>query len=96
MKKDRAIYKLLNEIVSSSPEDKDPNDYIYGSLTQPPLKVVNKHNIDDEMKWDVECPNCGQVVNYGEEIFMMSGHHYCIHKGCREKLTKNLKEGVSK
>lgn len=87
----QALYLRINE----GEEVKDPNEYLFASLTQPPLKVVKKYDSDDEMKWDVECPNCGKVINYGEEIFMISGHHYCINEGCREKLVAKL-EGRSK
>lgn len=68
-------------------EYKDPNEYIYASLTQPPIKIINKNGSEDELYFTVECPNCGKYVNYGEEIYMLNGYLYCDEK-CREKLLK--------
>jgi len=86
-KAEREFGKLLNAMVTEDKfEDRDTDNYIYASLTQPPLEVVDKHNSTNEFDWDVKCPTCGSIVNYGHEIFMLSGHHYCINKGCREKL----------
>ena len=64
--------------------EKDENDYIYASLSQPPIKIVNKNNSNNIFDYTVECPNCGRYVNYGEEIFMISGHIYCSDKECRK------------
>lgn len=86
-KEEAEFAKVLNSIVMGDRfEDKDTDDYIYASLSQPPLKVMDKHNSTNEFDWDVKCPTCGAIINYGKEIFMLSGHHYCIHDGCREKL----------
>lgn len=81
-KEDRLKYMALNKAVTG--EDfahKDPDDYIYASLSQPPIRVVKKKG-DDEMDWDVECPNCHKVVNYGRHIFMESGQIFCDSEGC--------------
>ena len=64
----------------------DPNEYIYASLSQPPIKIIDKNDSDDELDYTVECPNCHKYVNYGTQIYMISGHLYCNNKGCREKL----------
>lgn len=79
--------KLLNKSITGRDfVDKPLNNYIYASLTQPPIKIVDKNNSDDEMDYIVECPNCGTHVVYGEDVFMRSGHIYCSTKGCLEKL----------
>lgn len=79
--------KLLNKsIMGEQFIDKSLNDYIYASLSQPPIKIIDKNNSDDEMDYTVECPNCGSHVSYGEDVFMRSGHIYCSTKGCLEKL----------
>lgn len=93
-KQDRLTYAALNQMVTGE-KFKDPDEFIYGSLTQPPLKVLEKHNTDDEMEWTVECPNCGSRANYGREVFMISGHFYCAAKNCRRKLIEKL-EGEEK
>ena len=80
---DRHLFMALNQKVRNKDENKNPDDYLYASLSQPPIKVVDKHNSDDELLWDVECPNCGRVVNYGEQTAMASGHIYCFSEGCR-------------
>lgn len=64
----------------------DANKYIYASLSQPPIKIIDKNNSDDELDYTVECPNCGKHVNYGTQLYMLSGHLYCENDGCREKL----------
>lgn len=85
--------KVLNHLVTGNKfVDKDTSEYIYASLSQPPIKIIDKHNSTDELDFTVECPNCGKYVNYGEETFMLSGHIYCSNKGCREKLEKKLQE----
>lgn len=83
--------KLLNcAITGSKFDNKDINDYIYASLSQPPIKIINKNDSDDELDYTVECPNCRCYVNYGRQIFMRSGYIYCDNKGCMEKLEKFL------
>lgn len=79
----------LNQMITGQ-KFKDPDEWLYTSLSQPPIKVIDKNGSDDEMKWTVECPNCGAHKNYGEQIFMSSGHIYCDADGCREKLIKKL------
>lgn len=79
--------RILNFLVTGDNfVDENTNDYIYASLSQPPIKIIDKNNSEDELDFTVECPNCKSHVNYGEEIFMLSGHIYCSNKGCREKL----------
>lgn len=85
------LAKALNCMITKNKfENKDINDYIYASLSQPPIKIIDKNGSNDELDYTVECPNCGKHVNYGEQIFMLSGHIYCSNKGCREKLSKEL------
>ena len=85
MKADRLFAMGANKaVMGENFEWKDPDDYIYASLSQPPIKVVKKYG-DDEMEWDVECPNCHKVVNYGRHIFMEAGQLYCDSEGCYEK-----------
>ena len=79
----------LNQMITGQ-KFKDPDEWLYASLSQPPIKVIDKKGSDDEMEWTVECPNCGAHKNYGEHIFMNSGHIYCDADGCREKLMKKL------
>ena len=79
----------LNQMITGQ-KFKDPDEWLYTSLSQPPIKVIDKNGSDDEMEWTVECPNCGAHKNYGEQIFMSSGHIYCDADGCREKLIKKL------
>jgi len=87
MKKQDVVAKMLNMAVTDKNfVDKDLDEYIYASLSQPPIKIINKNNSNDELDYTVECPTCGSHVNYGEQIFMLSGHLYCSNNGCREKL----------
>lgn len=84
---EKRFAKGLNRLVMGDKfEDKDQDHYLYASLSQPPLKILDKNGSENELDFTVECPTCGAAVNYGEETFMMSGHHYCINDGCREKL----------
>lgn len=88
---DNVKAKLLNALVMGDKfENKDTDSYIYASLSQPPIKIINKNDSDDDIDYTVECPNCGCYVNYGYQIFMLSGHIYCDNKGCREKLVAYL------
>lgn len=83
--------KILNKLVMGNKfTDRGLNNYIYASLSQPPIKIISKNNSDDEMDYTVECPNCGSHVKYGENIFMVSGHIYCSNGGCRENLMAML------
>lgn len=98
-KEDRLKYAALNMMVRQDYKDfKDPDDYIYASLSQPPIRVIDKHGTDDELEWTVECPNCKRAVNYGHEIFMVSGHIYCSDDKCRDEVYEkvNVKKGGKK
>lgn len=87
MNKQDLMAKMLNMAVTGKNfVDKDLDNYIYASLSQPPIKIIDKNGSDDELDYTVECPNCGSHINYGEHTFMLSGHIYCDTKGCREKL----------
>ena len=90
---DRIKAKMLNALLTENKfEDRDINEYIYASLTQPPIKIIDKNNSDDELDYTVECSNCGSYVNFGTQIFMRSGHIYCDNKGCLEKLLKDCEK----
>lgn len=79
--------KLLNMIVMGKKfVNKDTGDYIYASLSQPPIKIIDKNNSNDELDYTVECPNCGRHVIYGNSIFMISGHLYCDDEKCRNEV----------
>ena len=73
----------------------NPDDYIYASISQPPIKVLDKHGTDDAFKWDVECPNCKRKVNYGKEIFMVHGFIYCSDDDCRQAVWEKSNERYS-
>lgn len=79
--------KILNMLVCGKNfVDKDLNNYIYASLSQPPIKIIDKNDSDDEMNYIVECPNCHNKVCYGTDIFMVNGYIYCSNTGCREEV----------
>lgn len=87
MMKLNEMAKSMNRLVTGKDfVDKDINEYIYASLSQPPIKVIDKNDSADQLNYTVECPNCGCYVNYGYQIFMRSGYIYCNNKGCLEKL----------
>ncbi len=87
MKDKELMAKMLNmKVTDKNFVDKDLDEYIYASLSQPPIKIIDKNNSNDELDYTVECPTCGKHVNYGKNIFMLSGHLYCSNEGCREKL----------
>ena len=87
MKVEQAIAKALNHSITQKKfVDRDLDNYIYASLSQPPIKIIDKCNSKDEMDYIVECPNCGSHIKYGTSTFMLSGHIYCDTNGCREKL----------
>lgn len=89
MKNEQA--KLLNKLVTGNKfEDKDTEKYLYASLSQPPIEIIDKCNSTDELDFIVKCPNCKCNVCYGTDIFSKSGYLYCSNKGCREKLMKIL------
>lgn len=94
MNKD-GIAKLLNAVVTGNKfEDKPLDNYIYASLSQPPIKILDKRNSNDELDYIVECPNCHSAVCYGTDIFMYSGHIYCSNKGCREEVVERYERGI--
>lgn len=86
MKKNMVAKVLSATITGDQFVDKDLENYIYASLSKPPIKIINKNDSDDELDFTVECPNCGSYVNYGNQIFMRSGYIYCDNKGCLDKL----------
>ena len=76
--------------------NKSLDDYIYASLTQPPIKIIDKRGSNDELDYIVECPNCGSHICYGTDTFMYAGHIYCSNEGCREEVVdkyENIKRG---
>ena len=79
--------KFLNMFVTGDKfENRSTDEYIYASLSQPPIKIISKNNSEDELDYTVECPNCGSHVIYGTETFMLSGHIYCSNKGDRKSV----------
>lgn len=89
-KRTRLIAAALNQMVTGRKFHDPDGMELYVSLSQPPIKVIDKKGSDDELDWTVECPNCGAHKNYGKHVFMNSGHIYCDTDGCREKLMKKL------
>lgn len=90
MKNKEQIGKLLNKLITQEKfDDKFLDKYIYASLSQPPIKIIDKRGSNDELDYIVECPNCKSHVCYGTDIYMYSGHIYCSNKGCREKVVNN-------
>ena len=86
-----SLYKELNRAVTGNKfVDENENEYIYASLSQPPIKIIDKNDSDDELDYTVECPNCHRYVNYGHEIFMVSGHLYCSNNKCRDEVCKKV------
>ena len=81
---------MLNRAVTGAKCQGPDGMELYASISQPPIKVIDKHGTDDEMEWTVECPNCGAHKKYGTQVFMNSGRIYCDAKGCREKLEAEL------
>lgn len=89
MKNSNLQAKLLNMAITGDKFiNEDIDNYIYASLSQPPIKILDKNNSDDELDYTVECPNCHKAVNYGTEIFMYAGHIYCANEGCREQVVE--------
>lgn len=87
----RILGKALNQMITREKfVDKSLNNYIYASLTQPPIEIIDKNNSNDELDFTVKCPNCGRHVNFGEEIFMVSGHIYCSSESCREQVYREV------
>lgn len=87
MKDLNVVAKLINaNLMGEKFVDKPVNEYLYASLTQPPIKIIDRCGSDDELDYIVECPNCGSHINYGECTYMLSGHIFCNTGDCREKL----------
>lgn len=87
MKDMNVIAKLINaNLTGKKFVDKPVNEYLYASLTQPPIKIIDRCGSDDELDYIVECPNCGSHINYGKNTYMLNGHIYCDTGDCREKL----------
>lgn len=87
------VYKELNRAVTGNKfVDQNEDEYIYASLSQPPIKIIDKNGSNDECDYTVECPNCHRYVNYGEEIFMISGHLYCSDEKCRNEVFKKVED----
>ena len=88
----KIMAKELNKSITGTRfVDKSVDEYIYASLSQPPIKIIDKCGSNDELDYIVECPNCGSHVCYGTDIFMNSGHIYCSNKGCREEIEKRVR-----
>lgn len=86
--------RLLNALVRGKIEtDKDTNNYLYASLSQPPIKIIDKKGLNDELDYIVECPNCKSHICYGTDTFMYAGHIYCSNKGCREQVVEEYERG---
>lgn len=86
--------RLFNAIVRRVYElDKDTDNYLYASLSQPPIKILDKRNSTDELDYIVECPNCHSKVCYGTDTFMYAGHIYCSNNGCREQVVNEYERG---
>lgn len=87
--------RMLNAIVRQTIDtDKDIDNYLYASLSQPPIKIIDKRNSDDALDYIVECPNCKSHICYGTDTFMISGHIYCSKDGCREEVMKKNGIGI--
>lgn len=85
MTKDEEIeLKLLNKLVERENFiDLPTEDYFYASLSQPPIRIVNRMKSDDELDWIVECPNCHENTKFADTC-MCHGKIYCDY--CRDKI----------
>ena len=93
MNKEDYLSKILNAYVTGSKfQDEDLNNYIYASLSQPPIKILDKKGSTDKLDFIVECPNCHSAVCYGTDTFMYAGHIYCSNKGCREQVIEKYEK----
>lgn len=80
------LHKVLNKLVTEEKfVDKSEECYLYASISTPPLKIVSKNGSENSMDYTVQCPTCGSLRNYGTEIYMLNGDHYCETIGCRER-----------
>lgn len=90
-KREQEFAKALNhQITQAKFKDCSTDEYIYASLSQPPIKILNKNNSDDIFEYTVECPNCHRAVCYGTDTFMISGHIYCSDEQCRKQVTERV------
>ena len=63
MKNQAVVAKMINHNITGNRFiDKPVDEYIYASLSQPPIKIIDKCGSDDELDYIVECPNCGYIV----------------------------------
>lgn len=63
--KDAIVAKELNAFITGfSFVDKSLEDHIYASLSQPPIRIINKNGSDNEMDFTVECPNCKKAGDW--------------------------------
>lgn len=83
---------IVKRIAGDKFQSRNPNEYLYPSLTQPPVKVLQHNGTDNELEWTVECPNCHQPAVYGTHLFMISGECYCAAPGCRQKLVEKQRK----
>lgn len=91
------LSKVLNAAVTGSKFDNKPLDeYIYASLSQPHIKIIDKRGSNDELDYIVECPNCKSHICYGTDTFMFSGYIYCSNKGCREEVVSKYENRCRK
>ena len=94
MKRNEKIFKSLNRYVLKNDFlDKSMDEYLYASISQPPIRIISRNDSDNELEYTVECPNCGNNVNYGRHTYMLSGYIYCDNKGCKDSLMSKL-EGM--
>ena len=85
------LAKYLNsQVMGKEFVNKSTDEYIYASLSQPPIKIIDKCNSTNRYNYIVECPCCGNHVCYGTSIFMIRGHIYCNSDRCKEKLHHDL------
>ena len=71
---DQIIAKKMNAYITEEKfNDKNLDEYIYASLSQPPIRILDKKGSNDEMDFIVECPNCHSAVCYGTSTYMYSG-----------------------
>ena len=87
--------RMLNAMVRQTIDTgKDTNNYLYASLSQPPIKIKDKRNSDNALDYIVECHNYKRNICYGTDTFMISGHIYCSKEGCREEVIKKNGIGI--
>lgn len=50
----RLLARMLNQAVTGRKFHGPDGMELYASISQPPIKVIDKHGTDDEMEWTVE------------------------------------------